>query len=112
MTAGVNHLTRVCALGDVPPGEMLRIEAEGVPAVVLINSEGRLTALRDQCSHGEFRLSEGYLETDRVECPLHGAYFCVRSGRNLTPPATKPVEIFPVLVNGQDVLIDFGGASD
>ena len=91
---------------------MLRIEAEGVPPVVLINSAGQLSALLDKCSHGDFRLSEGYLEIDRIECPLHGAQFCVRTGRNLTPPATEPVAIYPVHVVGEDILINFCDAID
>jgi 3-phenylpropionate/trans-cinnamate dioxygenase ferredoxin subunit len=40
-----------------------------------------------------------------VECWLHGSCFDLRSGKPTGPPATKPVAIYPVKIDGGDVLV-------
>ena len=56
-------------------------------------------AIDDLCSHGEFLLSEGYVEPDcTVECIGHGALFSLRDGRALSLPATEDVRAHPTRV--------------
>jgi nitrite reductase/ring-hydroxylating ferredoxin subunit len=51
-------------------------------------------------------LSEGYVEGDEVVCALHEARFCLRTGRVLSPPATMPLRIYPVKIEGDDVMVE------
>ncbi len=52
-------------------------------------------------------MSEGYLEDDAtVECPLHAASFCLKTGKALCLPATDPLTTYPVHVEGGDIFID------
>ena len=67
----------------------------GAIAVIRIGDD--FYALGDRCPHAAARLSEGYVFDRRVECPLHGAEFCVRSGEALTLPATSPAPSYRVL---------------
>ena len=39
-------------------------------------------------------------------CPCHGSRFDLRTGKPTGPPATEPVPIYPVQIDGDDVLID------
>lgn len=87
--------TRVAALVDVPPGTTLRIEVEG-KAICIVNTEGNLYALRDNCSHKDFPLSEGEVIGHRLTCAWHGAAFDVTSGNALSLPAVRPVETYDV----------------
>jgi len=57
-----------------------------------------LHALADRCTHGMARLSEGYVEDDCVECPLHQGTFDIRTGQPRCAPATTAVRSFPVRV--------------
>ena len=41
-----------------------------------------------------------------VECPLHGSAFNVETGEPDCPPATEAVQVYPVTVEGDDVLVD------
>jgi 3-phenylpropionate/trans-cinnamate dioxygenase ferredoxin component len=88
-------LRRVCKKSEVAPGEVKRIEN---PAIAVFNVEGTLFAISDTCTHAEASLSEGRVDGETVECPLHGACFDLRTGEALTPPAVEPVQIFPVIV--------------
>jgi nitrite reductase/ring-hydroxylating ferredoxin subunit len=99
---------RVCSTSEVAPGEALRTESDVGP-VALFNVDGAFYAIEDTCSHGQWSLAEGYLTGTQIECTLHMAKFCVRTGKACTLPATKPVKIFPVRQQGEDVMIDFDG---
>ncbi|MGY1815230.1 non-heme iron oxygenase ferredoxin subunit [Blastococcus sp. SYSU D00820] len=100
---------RVCAVADVPEAGALRVELRDVD-VAVVRSGGELYALEDLCSHAEVALSEGDVEvTDGVptiECWLHGSCFDLRTGEPTNLPATEPVSVYPVRVEGDDVLVD------
>lgn len=91
--------TFVCATGELLPGEMKTTwdEVTAVP-IVVFNLDGELYALEDKCSHEDFELSAGALDTEAgsIECVLHGARFDIRDGRALCAPAYSAVPRFPV----------------
>lgn len=93
---------------NVEPGGAVRVMVGGRP-VALFNVDDEFYAISDVCSHAEASLSEGYLEDDVIECPLHGARFNVRSGKNLSLPALFPVERYEVKVEGDEVLVGVPG---
>lgn len=94
----------VAAVDEVPPGSVRRIEVGG-QAVALFNEGGEFYALADTCSHEQASLSEGYVEAGVVECPLHGARFDLRTGRNLSLPALFPVAAYDVRVEAGQVWV-------
>jgi 3-phenylpropionate/trans-cinnamate dioxygenase ferredoxin subunit len=58
--------------------------------------------VEDVCSHDGAELAGGPVDDHQVICPRHGARFCLRSGRALTPPAYEPVRTFQTrVVDGQ-----------
>ena len=78
--------TRACGVGDVAPGQAIAVD--------------------DECSHAAIPLSEGDVEGCEIECWLHGSRFDLRTGKPTGPPATEPVAVYPVKVDGDDVLVD------
>jgi 3-phenylpropionate/trans-cinnamate dioxygenase ferredoxin subunit len=100
----VEGFVRVAALADVPPGSTLRVEVEGVP-ICIINTEGSFYALRDNCTHKDFPLSEGEVLGHRLTCAWHGAAFDVTTGSALSLPAIKPVKTYDVELEGDDVWV-------
>lgn len=103
---------RAARLSDVPEGELLAVEVEGA-RICLANCEGTVYAIGDNCSHRDFPLSAGELDTDEcsLTCEWHGAAFDLRDGRPLCLPATKPVPVYPCRVEDGDVLVDVSSAS-
>ena len=71
----------------------------------LARSKGEVFALFDECSHAEVPLSEGEVEDGTVECWLHGSRFDLRTGKPTGLPATEPVPVYPVRVDGDDVFV-------
>ena len=95
---------KVARLSELPAGAMKYCEVGGVP-VCLVNAAGRVCAVQDTCTHEEASLSEGYLDGDVVECPLHQATFDVRTGKSLAPPATEDLKVFDVAIDGDDIRV-------
>ncbi len=75
-------------------------------ALVRIGDE--VFAIRDECSHGKVRLSEGDVDARNcsLECYLHGSSFDLRTGAALNLPATQPVPVYPCVIEGDQVLVD------
>ena len=100
---------RVCSTDDLPAeGEAKRFPVDGrLVALVNLGVEG-LRAIDAICSHAHYFLDEGEIDPDfeTVECPKHGSTFDLNSGKPRTLPATRPVDTFPVTVDGGDVMIE------
>lgn len=89
----------VGAVGMVEEGEVVAVSAGGTP-VALFLTDGSYFALHDLCTHGEARLSDGYVEDGCIECPLHQGMFCIRTGEPRQAPVTEAVRRYEVRVNG------------
>ena len=98
-------VAQVAELGAVPLAIELR-EADLELALVRIGEE--IFAIRDECSHGRVRLSEGDVDAGNcaIECYRHGSVFDLRTGVALNPPASLPVPVYPCLIEGDQILVD------
>ncbi|GHB29868.1 (2Fe-2S)-binding protein [Streptomyces viridiviolaceus] len=80
------------------------MELDGTP-VSIVQTEGEIFAIHDICSHANVSLSEGEVDDCHIECWLHGSRFDLRSGKPDSLPATRPVPVYPVKIEGDDVLV-------
>jgi nitrite reductase/ring-hydroxylating ferredoxin subunit len=102
---------RACPLADLAEDSALRVELDGVP-VCLVRSEGEVHAVSDVCSHADVSLAEGEVDGLTIECWLHGSRFDLVSGRPTGLPATKPVPVYPVKIEGDDVYVSLEPLTD
>jgi len=100
----VSDYQRACALDDVPDDGATRVILDGVP-VAVVRSDGEIYAIHDTCSHAEVSLSEGEVDGQTIECWLHGSRFDLVTGRPTGLPATKPVPVYPVKIDGDDIYV-------
>ena len=82
---------------SIPPGDYATVEVDGV-FVAIFNVAGEFLAVEDVCTHDGGGLAGGAVEGDQVICPRHGARFCLRTGRALSPPAYEPVRSYETRV--------------
>jgi 3-phenylpropionate/trans-cinnamate dioxygenase ferredoxin subunit len=97
---------RLAGLDELEVDQGHRVELGDEEAVALIRTADGVYAVEDVCSHEEYPLSEGWVEDHTIECALHGSRFDLVTGDPDSPPALRPVQIFPVRVDGDDVLVD------
>jgi 3-phenylpropionate/trans-cinnamate dioxygenase ferredoxin subunit len=96
--------TRACAVADIPDDGVLAVELAG-EQVAIVRAEGEVFAIRDECSHASVPLSEGEVDGCTIECWLHGSRFDLRTGKPTGMPANEPVPVYPVKIEGDDVLV-------
>lgn len=65
--------------------------------IIIVRLDGRLIAASAVCPHASGNLAEGELHRGRIDCPVHGYRFDLRSGRILWPQ-DEPyrLKLFPV----------------
>jgi nitrite reductase (NADH) small subunit len=103
----VSQWVRLCAAKESPaPGNVMEAEVAGV-AICLANVEGRLSALDNWCPHRRGPLGQGWIEGEAVVCPWHSWAFNTTTGI-AEPPERAKVDIFPVKVENDEVLVNLG----
>ncbi len=99
VAAETGHWVPVAAEATIAPGDYANVEVDG-RFVAVFNVGGEFLAVDDLCTHDGGGLAGGAVEGDQVICPRHGARFCLRTGRALSPPAYEPVRSYPTRING------------
>ncbi|NDZ17915.1 ferredoxin [Variovorax sp. WS11] len=97
--------TRIAAATQLQDDEVISV-ALGDAQLALYRSAGEFHVTDNVCTHQYALLSDGYVEDGCIECPLHQARFDLRTGAALCAPATQPIRVYPVRVEGNDVLVD------
>lgn len=109
-TLAGHRLVDVAARDDIKPGELLLVNAEGRP-IVIVDLDGRLNAVSGTCTHDAWSLEDGFLFEGSLTCSLHGSRFDVMTGEVLDPPAEDDLAVYTVHVeNGRvSVLLPIEG---
>lgn len=92
-------------LGD---GDILGVSV-GEEQIALYNLAGEIYATSNVCTHAFALLSDGWLDGEVIECPLHAGRFEVKTGKGLGPPIPCDIKTYPVRVVGDDVQVRLGG---
>lgn len=94
--------TRVCAVSELPNGSCKVVDVEDV-MIAVFNLDGKYHAIEDICTHDGGELASGKVEGCEVICPRHGARFCIKTGKALTPPAYAAVDVFPLKIEEDSI---------
>jgi nitrite reductase (NADH) small subunit len=103
--------TKVAAVSEIPPGELVEIMHEG-EAYAVCNVGGKIRALTGTCPHQGGPLGQGALEGPMITCPWHCWQFDSATGLCIFGDDVDAIEgvtiaTYPVRVEGSDVYIDF-----
>ena len=96
----------VASVAELAEGTVLqRVRATG-DAVCLVRQNGEISALSDICTHQHFSMSQGDLLKDgTLQCAWHGARYDCRTGEVRQVPATSPLPVFQVRLEGDKILV-------
>ena len=90
---------------ELQPGRSKSVKYDGVQiAVCQVGQE--YFAIHDICTHDGGSLDQGELVEDRIECPRHGAWFNVKTGKVLSFPAVKDIKTFPVKIENNEIYVE------
>ena len=97
---------RVCRLDELPAVGAAKADLDGRIVSIVRAEDGSVHCIDDECTHGKVSLSEGEVSGCAIECWLHGSRFDLRTGAPLELPATEPVPVYPVRLDGTDIYVD------
>ncbi|KAK6345032.1 hypothetical protein TWF718_006972 [Orbilia javanica] len=83
------------------------VDGLGDTKLLLVQVGQNITALSPRCTHYGAPLVKGTLTpSGRLKCPWHGACFNATTGDIEDAPALDPLNSFPVVLNGNDLIIE------
>jgi nitrite reductase/ring-hydroxylating ferredoxin subunit len=102
----VHTFVKVAKTHDLAEGSMVAVLV-GDTDVLLARVQGQYYAISNVCSHADAWLHQGELRsaTWAVQCPLHQGCFDLRTGYPTAWPASQPVQVYAVRVEGEDILV-------
>ncbi|MBV7281271.1 bifunctional 3-phenylpropionate/cinnamic acid dioxygenase ferredoxin subunit [Corynebacterium sp. TAE3-ERU30] len=110
--SGAGHWCDAGAAADIAPESAIVLEPAvtglDAPIAVFRTEDDEFYCIDDTCTHEDASLAEGWVEGCEVECPVHVAAFCLKTGDALTPPASAPVRTYPVRLNDGHVWVLLG----
>jgi len=95
---------RVASIDGLSESSGRRVDIAG-HRIALFLIDDDVYAIGDRCTHAEASLADGEVFDRAVECPRHGSEFDVASGEPRSLPATRPVPVYVVEVDGSDVFV-------
>lgn len=103
---------KVCELGDLTVGIASPARVDGHLLAIVRTGDREVHAVDDTCTHAQVSLSEGEVEGCTLECWLHGSRFDLRTGEPTGLPATVPLAVYPVKLDGDAVLVSLDKEPD
>jgi naphthalene 1,2-dioxygenase system ferredoxin subunit len=94
----------MASVAEVAPGDIAEAKV-GDTSIAIYNVDGTFYATSNVCTHAFALLSDGWLDGEEVECPLHAGRYDVTTGKALCPPVEVDLKTYPVRVVGDEVQI-------
>ena len=105
-TDGNSEFETVASLSELAEGTILQRVRSAGDAVCLVRHHNEISALSDICTHQHFSMSLGDLLNDgTLQCAWHGARYDCRTGEVKQVPATSPLPVFQVRLEGDQILV-------
>ena len=101
----MSSFQKIAVKSDLPPGKMKEYKIAD-KTIVVANAGSEYFAFDGICTHEHCALAGGYLDDHTLTCYCHGAQFDITSGKVLSPPAPSPINIYPVKLEGDDILVE------
>ena len=96
----------IASVRDLAEGTLLQRVRAGGDAICLVRHNGEISALSDICTHQHFSMSQGdLLEDGTLQCAWHGARYDCRTGEVRQVPATSPLPVFQVRLDGDRIMV-------
>lgn len=95
-------IAHVDAVGEEEP---LALRLDG-REIAVFKVAGCVYAIDNVCTHQHALLTDGFVDGEYVECPLHQGRFHIPTGAAMGGFVTAPVRTYACRVEGDDVLVD------
>jgi nitrite reductase/ring-hydroxylating ferredoxin subunit len=87
----------IASTADCPGGQGNPFEVQG-RHIAVFNLEGRFFATSNVCTHQFALMSDGYVEGEYIECPMHQGRFHIPTGCPQGVPVSEPLQTYPLRI--------------
>lgn len=101
----MSWLKKICLVDELEPDSVTGFELPGLSRLAVYSLAGKIYVTDGLCTHGHALLSEGFIEGDEIECPLHAGRFCIATGHPTAEPAEVPLQTYEVVIDDGHVCI-------
>jgi nitrite reductase/ring-hydroxylating ferredoxin subunit len=94
---------------ELPVGEVRRVEFSPDLSLAVYHIDSGFYVTEDRCSHGAASLSDGSIDGQLIECPLHLGTFDIVTGNAVDAPCIIPVKTYQTEIDSKgflNVLVD------
>lgn len=96
---------KVMTVGDLASEEARSVSIRGED-IAVFNLEGEFFATQDRCPHAQASLSEGIVDDNCIECPLHQANFHIPTGACQGGPVDVDLRVYPCRIENGEVFVE------
>ncbi len=107
----VLHWVFACDANSLEVDDVVRVKTHAGALAVYRLDDGYF-ATQDTCTHAVASLADGFVEDGMIECPLHAARFCIRSGKARSMPASVALATHPVRLEDGKVWVGLPEAGE
>ncbi len=90
--------------GNLSEDAPLEFEIDGTE-IGIYKVGDQLYGLENVCPHAYALLTQGFVDGDTVECPLHEAVFHIPTGKCLKEPGGRDLKVYAVRLAGEEIQI-------
>ncbi|MDB5839655.1 MAG: non-heme iron oxygenase ferredoxin subunit [Herminiimonas sp.] len=96
---------QVANANEVPEEEATPVTV-GKTMIALVRIGEQIYGMSDVCTHQFALMSDGYVDGDCIECPLHQARFHIPTGEHRGGQPCANLQTFPVKIEDDLVYVD------
>lgn len=96
---------KIASKSEIANGKMKEFRIAG-KVITIANTDGEYLAFDGVCTHAQCSLAGGFLDGFTLTCYCHGGMFDIKSGEVLGPPATSPINVYNLKIEGDDIFIE------
>ena len=97
-----------CARGDIDQEDVMRFDYGAKTYAIYRSPDDQFYATDGLCTHEAIHLADGLVMDNIIECPKHNGRFDYTTGQAKGAPVCVNLKTYPVMVEGDRVLVDLG----
>ena len=94
----------ICDVSEVNEDDPKSVEVNG-KKIGIFQIEDAYFAVENVCPHAYALLTDGFIEDETVECPLHEAIFEIKSGKLLSGPADRNLCTYALKIEADKIYL-------
>lgn len=99
---------RLARSGQVPDGVVRRFYVNDDVELAVSRWEGDVYVTTNYCTHLDCLLSSGKITDDGLLCSCHNSVFDLETGEPISPPATRPIRVYPSKEENGEIFVGLG----